>query len=225
MKDSGIEWLGQVPAHWEVVRVKSISLFITSGPRGWSERIQDAGALFIQSGDLSEDMRLNSETAKRVPVAHDAEAYRTQLSNGDIVVCITGAKTGNVAICDGLNEEAFINQHLSLIRPKPLIHGRFLAFVLKGDAGRYHLEVSQYGLKQGLSLEDVAATPLALPPINEQEAILEHLASAMRRSDTFITEATQAIALLRERRAALISAAVTGKIDVRALATSQPEAA
>ena len=225
MKDSGIEWLGQVPAHWAVVRIKSISLLITSGPRGWSDRITDNGALFIQSGDLAEDMKLNLETAKRVPLVQDAEADRAQLRNGDVVICITGAKTGNVAICDGLAEDAFINQHLSLIRPNALIDGKFMGFVMKADVGRHHFELSQYGLKQGLSLEDVGAAFLALPPLNEQKAILTYLASALRQSDTLITEATQAITLLRERRAALISAAVTGKIDVRSLAPTKQEAA
>lgn len=225
MKDSGIEWLGQVPAHWAVVRIKSISLLITSGPRGWSDRITDNGALFIQSGDLAEDMKLNLETAKRVPLVQDAEADRARLRNGDVVICITGAKTGNVAICDGLAEDAFINQHLSLIRPNALIDGKFMGFVMKADVGRHHFELSQYGLKQGLSLEDVGAAFLALPPLNEQKAILTYLASALRQSDTLITEATQAITLLRERRAALISAAVTGKIDVRSLAPTRQEAA
>lgn len=217
MKDSGVEWLGEVPAHWEVKRVKSVSSFITSGPRGWSERVQDEGALFIQSGDLGDDLRLHFEAAKRVPIVNDAEAARTRLANGDVVVCITGAKTGNVALCEGLTEDAFINQHLSLIRPKALVHGRFLGAVLKAEIGQRYFEASQYGLKQGLSLEDVGDAPLVLPPLHEQQAILAQLNSATIKLDTLTTEAHRAIALLKERRAALISAAVTGKIDVRGL--------
>ncbi len=55
MKDSGIEWLGEIPVHWALARVKTVSTFTTSGPRGWSERISDEGHVFIQSGDLDDD--------------------------------------------------------------------------------------------------------------------------------------------------------------------------
>ncbi len=160
-------------------------------------------------------MSLHFETAKRVPVVNDAETARTRLANGDVVVCITGAKTGNVAVCEGLTEDAFINQHLSLIRPKALIHGQFLGVVLKSEIGQRYFDASQYGLKQGLSLEDVGDAPLVLPPLREQQAILAQLNGAMISLDALINEAHHAIALLRERRSALISAAVTGKIDVR----------
>lgn len=76
-----------------------------------------------------------------------------------------------------------------------------------------------------IGMADVGKLITPLPPIDEQAQILTFLEHELPIFDTLITEATQAITLLRERRAALISAAVTGKIDVRALATSQPEAA
>ena len=59
MKDSGIEWLGEVPEHWDVCRVKAVSSFTMSGPRGWSERVGEEGALFVQSGDLTDFMEVD----------------------------------------------------------------------------------------------------------------------------------------------------------------------
>ena len=56
LKPSGIEWLGDVPEHWAIRQVKSISTFVTSGPRGWSERVGEIGALFVQSGDLDDSL-------------------------------------------------------------------------------------------------------------------------------------------------------------------------
>lgn len=116
-KDSGSEWLGHVPQHWIVSRVKSVSSFTTSGPRGWSDRVGEEGHLFIQSGDLNDSLGIEYASAKRVQVAEDAEAVRTRLQDGDVVVCITGAKTGNVALCGSIPEPAYVNQHLCLIRP------------------------------------------------------------------------------------------------------------
>ncbi len=218
MKDSGVEWLGEVPEHWEVRRVKSVSTFITSGPRGWSERVGDDGHLFVQSGDLNNSLQVEFATAKRVQVGNDAETSRTRLSDGDVVVCITGAKTGNVAVCTVVPETAYVNQHLCLIRPNWGILPFFLAMLLKSKIGQTYFDLSQYGLKQGLSLENIKEAPVLLPPFTEQVSIVAFLEMETAPLDTLTTEAQRAITLLQERRSALISAAVTGKINVQGVA-------
>lgn len=215
MKDSGAGWLGEVPRHWELRQLKTVSTFTTSGPRGWSDRISEEGCLFIQSGDLNNSMGVEFSTAKRVVVENDAEAIRTQLSDGDVVVCITGAKTGNVAVCNTVPEPAYVNQHLCLIRPGDKAYPPFLAAQLKSSVGQIQFELSQYGLKQGLSLENVRETLIVLPPLQEQMDIAAFLDTETTKLDTLKTESERAIALLKERRSALIGAAVTGQIDVR----------
>jgi type I restriction enzyme S subunit len=217
MKPSGIQWLGDVPAHWQLRRVKTVSSFVTSGPRGWSERIGETGSLFVQSGDLNDQMEVEFMTAKRVQVENDAESTRTRMREGDVVVCVTGAKTGNVAVCNIIPEPAYVNQHLCLIRPTPDVLPSFLGVLLKSRLGQIYFEISQYGLKQGLSLEDVEEAPVILPPVNEQQEIIALLDTETAKLDALTSEAERAIELLQERRTALISAAVTGKIDVRHL--------
>lgn len=221
MEDSGVAWLGYLPAHWRLLRVKAISQFITSGPRGWSERIAEDGSLFIQSGDLNDALGIDFEAAKRVSVGDDAEAARTLLADGDVVVCITGAKTGNVAVCSSLHEPAYVNQHLCLIRPTSDVLPAFLAAALKSKVGQTQFELSQYGLKQGLSLENVREVFIPLPPNVEQQDIVAQTQAESSRFDFLKIEVDRAIALLKERRGALISAAVTGQIDVRG-AEAQP---
>lgn len=218
MKPSGIEWLGDVPAHWEVQRVKAVTSFVTSGPRGWSERIAETGALFIQSGDLDDKLNINFEGCNRVQVENDAEAARTQLLEGDVVICVTGAKTGNVAICKFCPEVAYVNQHVCLIRPTQKMNSSYLGIQLKSDLGQTYFAVSQYGLKQGLSLENVKDAPVVRPPLREQVKIVDFVLAENDKFNSLVTEAERAIVLLQERRTALISAAVTGKIDVRAVA-------
>jgi type I restriction enzyme S subunit len=217
MKDSGVEWLGEVPEHWDVCRVKAVSVFTTSGPRGWSERVGDVGALFVQSGDLTDVMGVDFANCKRVQVGDDAEAARTKLLDGDLVVCITGAKTGNVAVCESVPESSYVNQHLCLIRPGEGVHPRFLAALLKSGCGQTYFSIAQYGLKQGLSLEDVREAPVALPPLDEQDRICQWLRGVSSRYLPLEAESQRTISLLQERRSALISAAVTGQIDVRGL--------
>ncbi|WP_009980176.1 restriction endonuclease subunit S [Burkholderia pseudomallei] len=215
MKDSGVAWLGEVPAHWVIRRVKSVSVFMTSGPRGWSERISDEGSIFVQSGDLNDFLGVEFEIAKRVSVEFDAEAERTRLANGDVVVCITGAKTGKVAVCASVPEPAYVNQHLCLIRPSPDVLPLFLGNSLKSTIGQTQFELSQYGLKQGLSLDNVREALIVLPPPGEQVEIVTFIDAETARLDELKAEAARAIELLKERRSALIAAAVTGKIDVR----------
>jgi type I restriction enzyme S subunit len=223
MKDSGVEWLGEVPEHWEMVRLKTTSSFTTSGPRGWSERISEDGALFVQSGDLTDSLEINFEGCKRVHVEADAEALRTRLALGDVVVCITGAKTGNVAVIESLAEDAYVNQHLCLIRPNNRVHPSFMGLLLKSGCGQTHFALAQYGLKQGLSLENVREAPVPCPPYEEQSQIVAYSSEMRSRFWALEAESRGLVEVLKERRSALISAAVTGQIDIRRLVPEAEE--
>ncbi|MBX9498777.1 restriction endonuclease subunit S [Yersinia enterocolitica] len=185
MKDSGVEWLGEVPTHWISVRVKQISSFITSGPRGWSDFLTEEGReIFLQSGDLNDELGLQLDKAKRVSPPKNAEGIRTRLTVGDVVVCITGANTGRVAIVSELSQTTYINQHLSLIRPNTSnVNSVFLGYSLASSVGRSFFDVAQYGLKEGLSLSNVSEAPLALPPRYEQDAIVKYLESIRNNYD------------------------------------------
>jgi type I restriction enzyme, S subunit len=175
----------------------------------------------VQSGDLDDELRIAFDSCKRVQVEEGAEASRTLLKDGDTVVCITGAKTGNVAVCEGLQEPAYVNQHLCLIRTNGEILPRFLGLMLKSHLGRTYFDLSQYGMKQGLSLDNVREAPIVLPPLREQQKILDLLDFSARKFQVLTRDAAVAISLLEERRSALISASVTGKVDVRTYAPSE----
>ena len=224
MKDSGVKWLGEVPAHWEVRPIRRASTFVTSGPRGWSDFISEEGTLFVQSGDLDDEQNVLWQSAKRVNLnqADLAEAARTRLLEGDVVVCITGAKTGNVAIVRDVTEPAHINQHLCLIRPTAEVRAAFMGRYLASETGQRFLLLAQYGLKQGLGLDDIKSVSMPVPPVDEQDEIaltIDHLSGQMNQ---LMSHAQTVIATLQERRSALISAAVTGQIDVRGAPEQAP---
>jgi len=217
MKDSGVEWLGEVPEGWTTVRIKQIASFITSGPRGWSDFISEEGEdIFLQSGDLNHELEILPHKAKKVIAPKGAEGVRTKLIEGDVVVCITGANTGRVAVVQNLTATTYINQHLSLIRPiEDKVDATFIGYALSSQGGRAYFDVTQYGLKEGLSLANVAEAPLPLPPLNEQKNIVQELHARLSVFSRINEVAENQVELLKERRTALISAAVTGKIDVR----------
>ena len=227
MKDSGVEWLGEVPAHWEVLPLKRDLEFLTSGSRGWAEHYSDDGALFIRIGNLTRDgLSLDFSDIQRVTVPEGAEGERTRVRPGDLLFSIT-AYLGSVAVVSDDIEAAYVSQHVALAR---LRHQHFLpqwvGFVTLSWMGRTYLETQGYGgTKIQLSLDDISCMPITAPPLVEQGKILACLENEITKLSVLSREAEAAIALLQERRSALVSAAVTGKIDVRGLAPSQAEAA
>lgn len=223
MKDSGVEWLGEVPAHWEVTQLKRLVGATTSGPRGWSDLNTDEGAVFFQSQNIGRSMDVVLDDAKRINPIDDAESRRCRLQSDDVVICITGARTAAVAHVAHTPEPMYVNQHVCLVRPTT-ISGRYLSYWLSSLEGQTQLRLAMYGLKQGLGLEDVRGHTVLCPQPNEQTAIVEFLDSETSQFDELIGHAESATQLLQERRAALISAAVTGKIDVRGLVTDDARA-
>ncbi|WP_341859475.1 restriction endonuclease subunit S [Qipengyuania sp. GPGPB31] len=219
MKDSGIEWLGDIPAHWELSRLKFVTKFITSGSRGWGDYYADEGPLFIRIGNLTRDsIQLDMTDEQRVAIPENTEGSRARLLPGDLLFSIT-AYLGSVAVVPPTIEEAYISQHVALCRlvaDSPI--SEWLGHVALSIIGRTHFDLRAYGgTKVQLSLADVAEMPILIPPVEEQKSILAELAAQVATFRELEEQAQAAISLLQERRAALISAAVTGKIDVRGL--------
>jgi type I restriction enzyme S subunit len=218
-KPSGIEWLGDVPAHWEVVRLKRELLFVTSGSRGWAENYSDEGDLFLRIANLTRDgIGLGLSDVQRVAVPAGAETERTRVKAGDILFSIT-AYLGSVAVVPDWLSAAYVSQHVALARlHRGRLKSRWVGYVALSTVGRTWFEAQSYGgTKVQLSLDDIRDLPVPLPPLAEQIAILANLEAEVAQLNQLSLEAGEAVALLRERRTALISAAVTGQIDVRGL--------
>ncbi len=217
MKDSGVEWLGGVPAHWGVLPLKRDLLFLTSGSRGWADHYADDGALFIRIGNLTrETIQLDLADIQRVEVPEGTEGERTRVLPGDVLFSIT-AYLGSVAVVPDNMEAAYVSQHVALAR----LAGRYflspwVAYVTLSFVGKTYLEAQGYGgTKIQLSLDDVANILMTSPPSEEQSAIVAFIDRETAKLDTLIEKSRRSIDLMREHRTALISAAVTGKIDVR----------
>ena len=217
MKDSGVAWLGEVPAHWRVLPLKWELLFLTSGSRGWADYYADDGALFIRIGNLTRDsIRLDLSDIQRVLVPRGAEGERTIVFPGDLLFSIT-AFLGSVAVVPSQMETAYVSQHVALARLlKRVLNPEWVGYVALSWVGKTHLESQGYGgTKVQLSLDDIANLIMIAPPMDEQLHIVDVLAQEMERIDTLIGTSERSIELLKERRSALITAAVTGQIDLR----------
>ena len=226
MKDSGVEWPAKIPAHWQLNRAKRVSTFVTSGSRGWATYYTDDGPLFLRIGNLrSGYIDLDLDYVQHVSPPRGTEGERTRVQPGDVLISIT-ALIGAVAVVTDDVSEAYVNQHLALLRPMANeIESRWLAYSLASIVGQSQFQEALYGgTKDGLGLEDIRSLSILSPPLGEQGTIVAFLDRETSKIDTLISKVHTAIDRLKELRTALISAAVTGKIDVRDEAHPAPEA-
>ena len=229
LKPSGVEWLGDVPEHWEVKRLKALVTRVTSGSRGWSNFAADNGPLFIRIGNLTRgsiDLDLSDAVRLNLPSTVLGEAARTGLKPNDLLLSIT-AFIGSVAVVPRGFEEAYISQHVACCRPVTgVANARWLAYVLLSPVGQTHGQLCMYGgTKQGLSLDDVKNYLVLIPPRDEQDQLVESIEKDTQEVNSAIASTKREISLLREWRTRLIADVVTGKLDVRAAAANLPDEA
>ncbi|MTI78361.1 MAG: restriction endonuclease subunit S [Marinobacter sp.] len=143
MKDSRVEWLGEVPTHWKVMPVKFLLSLVTSGSRGWAEFYSDAGELFFRITNLTRDsIRPKLESIQYVTPPHESEGSRAKIKAGDILVSIT-ADLGSVCAADDSVEGGYVSQHVALARPIEVVcHSDWLAYYILGDAAKEQLTCS-----------------------------------------------------------------------------------
>lgn len=114
-KDSGSEWIGEVPEHWVFIALKRDLKFLTSGSRGWADHYADEGALFLRIGNLTRDgLEVDLSDIQRVDVPVGTEGERTKVHQGDILFSIT-AFMGSVAVVTDDLEMAYVSQHVALV--------------------------------------------------------------------------------------------------------------
>ena len=216
MKDSGVAWLGEVPIHWVVQALKRIvAVPITDGPHETPNFIED-GVPFVSAEAVSSGRVDFSKVRACISVDDNArysQKYSPQLH--DIYMVKSGATTGVTAIVDG-RTDFNIWSPLAAIRcaPPAVPH-----FVLNFMRSRQFLEAVtlnwSFGTQQNIGMRVIENLSCTVPPRDEQLSIVRHLAAQTTKLDVLTIEAQRAITLLQERRSALISAAVTGQIDVR----------
>ena len=220
MKDSGIEWLGEIPAHWEVKRLK-FAAKLGPTPSELTSVDRSMEVSFVPMGAVGEYGGLKLSRAKRVA---DADTGYTYFCEEDVVIAkITPCfENGKGAIATGLlNGIAFGTTELHVLRAGVALETKFLFYLSMGDAFRRLGEAEMYGAGGQKRVPESFIRNLRhpLPPLNEQRAIADFLDWETARIDALVAKVREAIERLKELRAALISAAVTGKIDVREAVT------
>jgi type I restriction enzyme S subunit len=217
MKDSGVEWLGAIPAHWEVKRLRFIADLNPSYASAVHSLSQEAEVAFVPMEALSEYGGLDLTRTKAL---RDLATGYTCFADGDVLLAkITPCfENGKGALAMGLaNGIGFGTTELHVLRPRPQLLGQFLAYLTysRPFRGLGQVEMKGSAGQQRVPEDFVRNFPTPVPPLSEQSAIAAFLDRETAKIDALIAKVREVIERLKEYRTALISAAVTGKIDVR----------
>lgn len=215
MKDAGISWVGEVPEKWDIWKLSHAFKQIGSGttPKSGDADYYENGCVpWLNTGDLNDGELFDCE--KRVTeVALEAHSALRVYPAGSLAIAMYGATIGKLAM---LRFPVTVNQACCVFAGEVQILSKFLFYWFLGMR-RHIVSLAIGGGQPNINQEILRSLRVACPSKEEQLEIALFLDRETNKIDALITEAERAIELLKERRSALISAAVTGKIDVRGL--------
>lgn len=203
----------------EPLPVRRVICLRTSGPRGWADLVGDDGSPFVRSQNLRRDgIELDLSNVARVDAPRTPESSRSQTRTGDVLVGITGANTGWVGLVRQDAGGGYVSQHVAVLRPEGCLPD-WLAYSLFAHQAQDQLLGGQYGgTKTQLGLDELANLTICVPSTQEQSVALNRLerrlAAARRAQDAL----NRQVDLLREHRQTMITAAVTGELEIPGVA-------
>ncbi|ELC4807500.1 restriction endonuclease subunit S [Campylobacter jejuni] len=205
-KESGIEWLGEIPEHWEVVKINKIVTFVN----GYAFENFDFNPIFeipvIRIGDMQKEKILYDNCLK---TKTKEKLKQFLISNNDILIALSGATTGKIAFCDTDNK-AYINQRVAIVRSKLKLVKYY--FLTRGFS--LLIELACNGSAQpNISTKEIGEFKIPLPPLKEQEQIANFLDEKCKKIANFIEKKEKLITLLKEQKQALINETITKGLD------------
>ncbi len=217
-KPSGVEWLGEVPQHWNVTRLGFLCEKIGSGktPSGGSETYADEGVVFIRSQNVY-DEGLFLDDVVCITVETDEEMAGSRVREGDVLLNITGASLGRTCLVPSGFAGGNVNQHVCIIRLIDHALRKFAAMSMKSVGMKAQIDATQNGAaRDGLNYAQISKLALTLPPTTEQTKIASFLDRETSKIDGLVGEQRRLMELLKEKRQAVISHAVTQGLNPHA---------
>ncbi len=217
MKDSGVEWLGEVPEHWIVRRLKHTASLQSGIPKGKDLTGKSSISVPMLRVANVQDGYLDLEDVHAIDI-EPSQLERYLLRDGDVLMNEGGDndQLGRGAVWSALIENCIHQNHVFAIRPQS-IESHWLDMLTRAAYAKFHFYrvAKQSTNLASISSTNIKETPLLIPPVEERVEILECIKLQLEKLKKTEELSTNQVALLQERRTALISAAVTGKIDVR----------
>lgn len=219
LKDSGVEWLGEVPEHWEVALIKHVADVRFSGVDKHSHD-NEIPVRLCNYTDVYKNDRITNDMELMHATATEAEIERFTLRAGDVILTKDSETPDDIGVPAWIPEDlpgVVCAYHLGLLRPEPdRVLGEFLFRAIASARTAQQFHVLATGVTRfALGKHDVKNAVITLPPIEEQHAICRWITDECQPLDDVIARAEEEIKLIREYRDRLIADVVTGQIDVR----------
>ena len=213
---TGIEWLRDVPEHWEVKRLRQISDVITVGVVvNPSTYVAEVGVPFLMGGDVREFYIDTTKSKRCLADVSSGPLLKSRLAAGDLVVVRVGYPGIAAVVSEDLNGANCAS--MMIVRRHRRFVSQWLAYAFNSQPGRDQIDLVQYGAAQKqFNISHAVDFTFPFPPLSEQYAIAEFLDYETEKIDSLVETIETAIERLHEYRAALITETVTGKIDVTA---------
>lgn len=216
LRDSGVPWLGEIPTHWEHRNLRFCCTAIQTGGTPAPEFLDydgDDGLEWLTPGDFGESLVPQRSTRRVAPGALSAGDLK-MFPAGTVLVVGIGATLGKVGV---LPHPASANQQVNALIPRDDVDTSFLAYEMSVLAELLRVSANTATLPI-LNQQRMGDVPVLVPPLDEQRAVVAHIGRETAKLDAVRAATERTIALLKERRSALIAAAVTGQLDVGAAA-------
>ena len=218
MKDSGIEWIGEIPTEWRLSKIKVGVTKVGSGktPSGGADVYSDEGVLFLRSQNIY-DTGLILDPPTYIPSEIHEEMKNTRVVPNDVLLNITGGSIGRCCIFLSEFAEANVNQHVSIIRViKDIFIPEFMHLYWVSYLGKMSIQLYQTGgNREGMTAEAIKNSPIPIPSIPEQSEIVAYLNEKTAAIDSLIQKKEQLISELEAYKKSLIYEYVTGKKEVK----------
>ena len=224
LKPSGVDWLGDVPAHWEVAQLGRIGRF-SKGSGGTKADEVPAGVPCIRYGDLYTSHKYHIRTSRSFVTETDAPNY-TPLRYGDVLFAGSGETIEEIgkAAVNLIEQPACCGGDVILFRPEREMDAKFSGYAIDCPQSQYQKSCMGRGITvMHIYSSEIKQLWIALPPLPEQRAIAAYLDQTTAAIDAAIDSARRQADLMRDYRASLIAHVVTGKFDVRAAADNLPQ--
>lgn len=215
MKDSGVEWLGEVPAHWKIAPLKHLCSLIKDGTHLPPPRVDKGVPLLSVRNIINGKFNFRDDDSQISYKDYKSLCSSFIPKKDDVLLAIVGATLGKVALVPEM-ESFHIQRSLGVFRTNELVQSQQLSYIFESKNFQNLLWGNVgFSAQPGIYLGTLANFSIPVPPINEQTKIIEFISNAVNKLDHLLAQTAQFTSLMQERRIALISAAVTGKIDVR----------
>jgi len=213
LKDSGVEWIGEVPEHWNRMQLKNALVSMQDGTHGSFQRVESPYLLLSAKNVFEDGIHITSNESTISEADYQSIISNGYPQKGDVVVCCVGT-IGRCCLYEESMPLAF-QRSVTFLRAKKTVSNKYILYIIRSNITQVQLiTLAKTSAQSGIYMGDLSSIKIVLPPLSEQQEIVSYIESQTARLDASIEKAEHQIELLQELKQSIITEVVTGKRKV-----------